>query len=360
MKKATKWLAIVLCLALIVTAFAACGGKDTGDTTTSAGETTSADQTTTAAKEELVTKEIPADKVYNVGISQLVQHPALDEATKGFKERLTELMGEAHVKFDEQNAANNTDTCSTIANSFVSKKVDLILANATPALTAAMAATPTIPIVGTSITDYATALKIDLDKWKGHTEINVTGSSDLAPLDQQADMLMTLIPNAKTVGIIYCSGEANSKYQVDVVTKCLGEENITVKVYPFADSNDVQAITTKAVAECDAIYIPTDNTAADSAEIINNIAEPAKKPIIAGEEGICKGCGVATLTISYYDIGVAAANQAYDILVNGKDPAEMDISFADKFEKKYVKSRAEALGIEIPSDYKEIVVEAAK
>ena len=135
-------------------------------------------------------------------------------------------------------------------------------------------------------------------------------------------MLMTLIPNAKTVGIIYCSGEANSKYQVDVVTKCLEEKNITVKVYPFADSNDVQAITTKAVAECDAIYIPTDNTAADSAEIINNIAEPAKKPIIAGEEGICKGCGVATLTISYYDIGVAAANQAYDILVNGKDPVE--------------------------------------
>ncbi|MCM1545019.1 MAG: ABC transporter substrate-binding protein [Ruminococcus sp.] len=348
MKKAMKLLSIVLCIALICTAFAACGGKEDANTTDPNAATSDAG----------AANEIPVDKVFNVGISQFVQHPALDLATKGFRERLTELLGKDHVKFDEQNAANNTDTCSTIASSFVASKVDLILANATPALTAAMAATSTIPIVGTSITDYATALQIDLDKWEGHTGINITGSSDLAPLDQQADMLMSLVPDAKTVGIIYCSAEANSKYQVNVVTKCLEDKGITVKAYSFADANDVQAVTTKAVAECDAIYIPTDNAAAESTEIINNIAEPAKKPIIAGEEGICEGCGVATLSISYYDIGVAAANQAYDILVNGKDPAEMDITFADNFEKKYVKSRAEALGIKIPEDYKEIVANA--
>lgn len=342
-----KKLLAVLLAALMLFSLAACGGNTDADSTTV--ETTDASETTSA--------EIPEGKVFNVGICQLVQHEALDAATKGFQEKLTEMLGEEHVKFDVQNASGDSNTCSTIANRFVASKVDLIMANATPALQAAISATAEIPIVGTSVTDYATALDIDLDSWTGKTGINATGASDLAPLDQQAEMILALVPDAKTVGILYCSGEANSKYQVNVVKEYLEGKNIEVKEYSFADSNDIAAVVTKAVGECQALYIPTDNKAADNTEVINNIAEPAGIPIIAGEEGICKGCGIATLSISYYDIGVAAAVQAYEILVNGADPAEMDITFSKTFTKKYVKDRADALKIEIPEDYEAIVIE---
>lgn len=335
-----KKLFAILLAALLVFSLVACSGNTENEQTSASDSSANAENTD--------------KKVYKVGICQLVQHDALDAATKGFQEKLTELLGEGNVEFDLQNASGDSNTCSTIVNRFVSSDVDLIMANATPALQAAVSATETIPIVGTSITDYATALNIDLDSWTGKTGINATGASDLAPLEQQAEMLMTLVPDAKKVGIIYCSGEANSKYQVNVVKEYLEAKDIEVVEYSFADSNDISTVVTKAVGECQALYIPTDNKAADNAELINNIAEPAGIPIIAGEEGICKGCGIATLSISYYDIGVAAANQAYEILVNGKDPAEMDIAFSETFVKEYVKSRADELKITVPEDYKEI------
>lgn len=288
---------------------------------------------------------------YKVGICQLVQHDALDAATKGFKDALTEKLGDK-VTFDEQNAAGEPATCTTIVNQFVSSKVDLIFANATGALQAAVSATDSIPIVGTSITDYATAL--EMSDWNGKTGINVTGTSDLAPLEDQAKMIKELIPNVKTVGILYCSGEANSKYQATEVAKYLKEMGIESREFTSADSNDLAQVVTSACAAVDAIYIPTDNTMASSTEIINNIAEPAKVPIIAGEEGICKGCGIATLSIDYYSLGKKAGEMAYDILVNGKDPADMEIGFASDLTKKYVKTRCEALGITVPSDYEEI------
>ncbi|MGN1419381.1 MAG: ABC transporter substrate-binding protein [Acutalibacteraceae bacterium] len=341
MKKFTKILSVVLCLALVLTAFAACSGKD--DTTTTAADA-SASVTDT-------------DKTYTVGICQLVQHPALDLATQGFKDALTEKLGDK-VIFDEQNASNDIPACSTIVNKFVSSKVDLIMANATPALQAAVSATTEIPIVGTSVTDYATALDMDVDSWTGKTGINATGTSDCAPLDEQAEMILTLIPDAKTVGIIYCSGEANSKFQVNAVKAYLEEKGITVNEYPFADSNGIATVVTKAVAECDALYAPTDNTVADNTEIINNIAEPAGIPLIAGEEGICTGCGVATFSISYYDIGYQSGEMAYDILVNGKDPADMEIEYSSNPVKEYVKERADALNITIPEGYSEIEVDA--
>lgn len=324
MKKAMKIIAVALCLVLVLGAFAACGGEKNDG-------------------------KVDENKVYNIGICQLVQHPALDAATQGFMEKLTELLGEDHVKFDNQNASGESNTCTTIVNQFVASKVDLIMANATPALQAAAAATADIPIVGTSVTEYGTALGID--DFSGKTGINVTGTSDLAPLDKQAAMFAELLPEAKTIGMLYCSGEANSKYQVKVVTEELQNAGCTVKEYPFADSNDISAVVTKATQECDAIYIPTDNKAADNTELINNIAEPAGIPIIAGEEGICAGCGVATLSISYYDLGVATAEVAYDILVNGKNPAEMDIAYAATQTQKYVKDRAEKLGVTIPDTY---------
>ncbi len=294
------------------------------------------------------------EATYKVGICQLLTHDALDAATKGFKDYLTEKLGDK-VEFDFKDAAGDSPTCATITNQFVVDQVDLIMANATPALQSAMAATEDIPIVATSITDFATAL--GADSWNGTTGINVTGSSDLAPLDKQAEMVKELCPDAKKVGILYCSAEANSKYQADIVEAKLKELGFEVKIYTIADTNEISTVATTACDEMDAIYVPTDNTIAGATETLNLIAEPKKVPIIAGEENMCKGCGIATLSIDYYSIGRKAGEQAYEILVNGADPATMEIAVADVTTKKYVESRTTALNITVPSDYAAITVE---
>lgn len=287
------------------------------------------------------------EKTYHVGILQLVQHDALDAATKGFRDALTDKLGDK-VVFDEQNASNDTAACATIANGFVAADVDLILANATPALQAAVSATADIPVLGTSISHYGTAL--DITDWKGYTELNVSGTSDLAPLDGQAAMIQDLFPEAKTVALLYCSAEPNSAYQVGVIQEELNQLGFTCKEYPFTDSNDVATMAQQATA-CDVIYIPTDNTAAAYTETIANVVIPEKTPVVAGEEGICRGCGVATLTISYYDIGYKTGEMAYDILVNGADVSTMEIAFAPQFTKKYNVANCTELGITVPDDY---------
>jgi putative ABC transport system substrate-binding protein len=259
------------------------------------------------------------------------------------------------VDIDVQNASGDSATCATIANSFVADGKDLIMGNATSALVAAAQATDSIPIVGTSITDYATAL--EMDDWDGTTGINVTGTSDLAPLSEQADMLHELFPDAKNVGILYCSAEPNSKYQSTVITEALEAYGYTVTEYLFADSNDVASVTTTACNNSDVIYIPTDNTAASCTETINSVALEAQVPIIAGEEGICAGCGVATLSISYYDIGYRAGEMAYEILVNGADPSAMEIEFAPEVTKEYNAAICEKLNITVPDDYVAIETE---
>lgn len=291
---------------------------------------------------------------YHVGICQLLEHPALDAATKGFKEALQDKLGKDMVVFDTQNAQGEQANCSTIMNGFVSNNVDLIMANATPALQAASAATATIPIVGTSVTDYATALNID--DWTGATGSNVTGTSDLAPLDQQVEMLKELIPDVKQVAIVYCSAEANSVYQASKVEEYLDKDSIKWKEYTAADSNEIQSVITKAVEECDAVYIPTDNTMAANTEIIKNVTVPAGIPVIAGEEGICEG-GLATLSINYYDIGYSAGEMAAEILTKGTDPGTMDIQFAPKTTKEYNAQIAKALNWTIPDGYKAIYTE---
>lgn len=288
------------------------------------------------------------DGTYTVGILQLVQHDALDAATQGFKDALTDELGDA-VTFDEQNASGETATCATIANQFVTEGVDLILANATASLQASAAATSDIPILGTAVTDYATAL--DIDDWTGTVGSNISGTSDLAPLDQQAKLFTELTPDAKKIGLLYCSAEPNSKYQADVITGYLEDAGFEVSEYPFADSNDIQAVTTTACNEVDAIYVPTDNTAASNTELINNVAEPAGVPIIAGEEGIAGGCGIATLSISYYDLGYKTGEMAAKILTGEEDVSKMAVESADATTKEYVASRAKKLGITVPDDY---------
>lgn len=292
---------------------------------------------------------------YQIGIIQQLEHPALDEATEGFKQALIDKLGEDGVSFEEENAQNEVTNCATISSGFVSDGMDLIMANGTNALQAASQATSEIPIVATSITDYATALNIS--DWTGATGNNVTGTSDLAPLAEQAAMIKELVPDVKQVGLLYCSAEANSKYQIDEIEKALDELNISYKEYAAADSNEIQAVTTSAVSECDCLYIPTDNTMAGNTEIVNNIAQPEGVPVIAGEEGICKGCGIATLTISYYDIGYAAGEMAYDILVNGADPGTMEIQTAENVTKKYNKTICDALNITAPEGYEMIAEE---
>ena len=292
--------------------------------------------------------EPAADGTYKVGICQLVQHVALDAATEGFKAALTEKLGD-EVTFVEHNASGDAATCVTICNQLVAEGVDLMMGNATAALQAAAAASATIPVVGTSITDYATALEIE--GWTGKTGINITGTADLAPLDEQAAMIQELFPEAKKIGILYCSAEPNSVYQSDVISGYLKDMGFEVEVFTFADSNDVANVTSAACAAADVIYIPTDNTAASCTETIANVAIPAGKPIVAGESGICSGCGVATLSIDYFDIGYAAGLMAYEILVNGANPGEMEIQYAPEVQKLFNEANCTALGIEVPESY---------
>ena len=326
-----KFFALALALVMLL-GLAACGSK-----TEPAAEGSAAEAVT------------PSDDAFVVGICQLVQHEALDAATQGFKDALVKEFGEDGVVFEEQNAAGDPATCSTICDGFVTEGVDLILANATPALQAAATATDSIPVLGTSITEYGVAL--DLDNFNGVVGTNVSGTSDLAPLDEQAKMVTELCPDAKTVGILYCASEANSVYQAEVVKAELEKAGLTVNVYTFSDSNDVAAVTGTACDECDALYIPTDNTAASCTEAINNVAQPAGVPIIAGEEGLCKGCGVATLSISYYELGVATGEMAAKILKGEANVAEMEIGYDPNPVKKYNPELVEALGLTIPEDY---------
>lgn len=329
-----KKIVSVAMAAAMAAALAGCGGAASSSAPASSAAASAADST--------------AAKTYTVGICQLVQHEALDAATQGFKDALTAKLGDA-VKFDEQNASGDSANCATIVNGFVSNNVDLILANATAPLQAAAQATATIPVLGTSVTDYATAL--DISDWTGTVGNNISGTSDLAPLDQQAAMIKELFPDAKNVGLLYCSAEPNSVYQCDVMEGYLTDMGFTVSRYAFTDTNDVTSVSQTAADASDVIYIPTDNTAASNTEAIANVLLPAKVPAVTGEEGICSGCGVATLSISYYDLGYATGEMAAKILTEGADVSAMPVQYAPNVTKKYNAANCEALGLTIPDDY---------
>lgn len=331
-----KMMALLLTMSLAAATLAGCG---------TAGQKAKEEEKTETASEEKESKD-EKDDVYHVGIIQLVEHQALDAATEGFQDALKEKLGD-RVEFDVQNAQNEETNCATIATKFVNDNVDLILANATPALTATAAATADIPIVGTSVTDFVTTGTVaDNNKPGG----NVTGTSDLAPIDQQIELLQKLVPDAKKVGVLYCSAEANSVYQAEEAQKYLEKAGLEVETYTVSDSNDIQQVVTKAVEESDVLYVPTDNTLASNMEIVKNVTVPAKIPVIAGEENMCAVGGLATLSISYYSLGYNAGLMAYDILENGKKPAEMPIQYADEVTLKYNAEIASELGIDIPDD----------
>ena len=319
-----------LVVGTMVLSLAACGGS--GDSEESDTQTSS-------------------DAKYTVGVCQLIEHVALDAATEGFSDALKDKLGD-DVSIDVKLAQGESNNCTTIINNFVAADVDLIMANATAALQAAVSGTDTIPILGTSVTEYGTALNItDFDGTVGG---NVSGTSDLAPLDGQAAMLQEIFPDAKNVGLLYCSSEANSQYQIDVMTDELTKLGYTCTAYSFSDSNDLSTVTSTAAASSDVIYVPTDNTVAANTGIIDNICRPARVPVVAGEEGICSGCGTVTLSISYYDIGYKTGEMAAEILAEGADISTMPIEYAPQVTKKYNKTICDELGIAIPDDYEAI------
>lgn len=290
-----------------------------------------------------------------VGILHQDDHPALNDATKGFKEGMISMLGEDGVIFDEQNAHGEDANCATIATGFVSEDVDLIMANGTMALQASANATADIPIVGTSVTDFGSAL--DIKDWTGSTGKNITGTSDLAPLDEQAKMVQEIKPDAKRVAILYNAKEANSKYQVEEIIKQFDDLGIKYKTYTADSSKDVKSVVTKAASKCDVFYIPTDNTMASSAKTIRKIVLENKIPVVAGEKGICETCGSVTLSISYYDVGYRAGEMAGEILRDGADPGEMPIETVPKVTKLYNKEIADEIGLEIPQGYEAIEAE---
>jgi len=324
MKKLSKLLTLAMALVMTLS-LAACGG----------------DPAVTAPVESL------AAGTYHVGICQLVQHVALDDATQGFIDALNEALP-GQVTFNNQNASNELPMCSTIVNQFIAEDVDLILANATPALQAAAAATVDIPILGTSVTEYGVALEIE--NFSGTVGGNISGTSDLAPLDAQAAMIQEWFPEAKTVALLYCSAEANSQYQVDVVKAELEKLGYTCDYYSFSDSNDLAAVVEGAANNCDLIYVPTDNTVAANTAIIDNICRPMGQPVIGGDGGICKGCTVATLCIEYYDLGYATGKMAAEILTGEADIATMPIAYAEA-SSVYNEAICTELGLTPPAGY---------
>lgn len=292
----------------------------------------------------------PDEKVFQIGIVQLAEHPAMDEATRGFKEFLTEKLGDK-VQFNVQNAQGEQTNCTTIVNQFVSSKVDLIMANATNAVKAAREATSDIPIVGTSVTDYVSIGLVASNEAPG---ANVTGASDMNPVTVQVDLMKTLCPEVKTVGIVINSGEENSAIQAEEAKTAFEAEGFAVKIYSVADTNEIQTVVTAACNEVDAFYEPTDNLIAANVPTMSNITTAAGKPVICGEGGMCESGFLATYAISYYELGRAAGEQAYNILVNGADPATTPIFFFDVSNLSLVinEENAAELGITIPEELK--------
>ncbi len=340
-----KVLALIMA-AIMLLSLAACQPSEP-DATQGATETGAQD----------ATQDVAQGEKFVIGICQFMPHPALDKATEGFKDAVVAGLGEENVTFEEQDAAGEASNCSTIVNGLVSSEVDLIMANATPAVAAAYNATETIPILGTSVTEYGVALGIE--NFSGTVGSNVSGTSDLADLSLQAEMILQWCPEAKNVGLLFCSAEANSKYQIDEVQKILEGKGLTCKRFAFADTSDLMAVAQEAADFSDVIYVPTDNTVANNATAIDSVCRPAKVPIIAGEAGTCAGCGIATMSIDYYDLGYKTGEMAVEILKNGADITTMAIEYtpAEKVSYLYNEEICNELGITPLEGYEKLPTE---
>lgn len=279
---------------------------------------------------------------FTVGICQLMEHESLDQATEGFKAALTAaLQAEGKtVAFDEQ-VAGGSDLCTTVVGTFTAKNVDLIMANATPALLAAANATTTIPVLGTSVTDYK-------DTFSGNIPANVSGTSDAVPFDKQAQMMIDTLKLAAgdQVGVLYCSDESNSKIQYEAVKALFEAKGIVVKAYTFSETTELQTLVTTACGECKAIYVPSDNTVADNDSIVGSVCSEKKIPVYTSYGGkIC----YASLAINYYALGEETGKMAAQILLGQKTPADIEVATLTPA-VVYNKDLCAALGIEVPAE----------
>ena len=295
-------------------------------------------------------KEAPkkAEKV-NVGIVQLVEHAALDAANKGFVEGLASkgYKEGQNITYDRQNAQADQSNLQNIAHRFVNNKVNLICAIATPAAQTVANVTSDIPIVATAVTDYKTA-KLVKDNAKPGT--NVTGTTDMNPVEQQLDLLLKLVPNAKSVGTIYCSSEVNSQLQIEILKKAAAAKGVTVKEATVSNVNDIQQAARSLVGKVQAIYVPTDNVLASAMPTLVSVTEEAKLPVICGEGGMVKAGGVATLGVDYYKLGFQAGEMAADILSGKSKPADMAIQAQKEFKAMVNLKEAEKIGLKVPED----------
>ena len=282
------------------------------------------------------------DGSYTVGVCQLMEHESLDQATQGFIDALTAEMTAAGktVTFDTQ-VAGDTNLCATVINTFTAKKVDLIMANATPALLAAANATTEIPVLGTSVTDYN-------DTFKGGIPANVSGTSDAVPFDEQAKMMIDTLGlvAGDVVGVLYCTNESNSLIQYEAVKALFEAEGIVVEAYTFSETTELQALTTSMASKVKAVYIPSDNTVAQNDAIVGTICTEQNVPVYTSYGGaIC----YASLAISYYDLGAETGKMAAEILLNGKKPVDIEIATLTPA-VSYNEDLCTQLGIAVPAN----------
>ena len=292
------------------------------------------------------------DGKYVIGVCQMMKHPSLNEASRGFMDTLTAALGEENVEFRYQDAGGEYADCATILDGFVAENVDLILANATVPLQAAVSATGDIPILGTSITDYAAAL--NMPEWTGIVGRTVSGTTDLAPLERQAAVIQELFPDAENVGLFYCSGEPNSVYQIELVEGYLTGLGYACARYAFADVNDLSLVCQRACDSSDVLYIPTDNTCAAYPQAIANVALPAGVPVVTGDASTCAAAGVATFSINYYELGCKTAHMALEILTGEADISDMAVRSAGDAIKMYNPAICELLGVTVPEGYQAV------
>lgn len=344
--KMKKWAAASMA-AMMAASMVGCGSSSSSTATTAAAEEAA---TTAAAAEgtEATSEAAKADdgKTYKIGVLQLVQHAALDKSNEGFVAALDDAG--LNYEIDQQNASGEQSACQTIAEKFVNDGDDLIFAIATPAAQAAAAATTEIPIVLSAVTDPAESGLVESNDAPGG---NVTGTSDLTPVTEQIDLLQKLIPDAKTVAILYCSAESNSEIQAQMARDALDAAGIAHEDYTVSNSNEIQTVVESMIGKVDAVYAPTDNTIAAGMATVAQVANDNKLPVICGESGMVNEGGLATYGIDYYQLGYLAGQQAVEILVDGKNPADIPIGYlsADKCELTINQETADLLGIDTSS-----------
>jgi len=290
-----------------------------------------------------------SNKVYKIGVVQLVEHVALDASYKGFVDGLKEAGYEdgKNLKIDYQNAQGEQANCQTIAQKLVNDRDDLILAIATPAAQAVANLTTDIPVLVTAVTDPATAKLVKSNEAPG---TNVTGTSDLNPVEAQMDLLKQLVPAVKTVGFLYCSSEQNSKFQVELAKKAADRLGIAYVEATVSNSNEIQQVTQSLVGKVEAVYSPTDNMIAAGVPTVAGVLNAAKIPFICGEEGMVKSGGLATYGVNYYELGKQTAKMAVEILKDGKKPAEMPIQYNENCDFAVNQDTAAAIGLTIPAE----------